>query len=129
MKPIKEDIGLLFLRIGLGGVFFIFAIDKFLDPARAIGWIPEWLPSMLPMSPESFILVLSAFEFIIGFLLLIGFGTKIAARLGAALFLSIIISWGFNEVMLRDAGLFFLALGIALVGPGNLSLDKLRKGG
>lgn len=129
MRPTKEDIGLLFLRIGLGGVFLIFAIDKFLDPARAIGWIPEWLLSMLPMSPQSFIILLSVFEFTIGLLLLIGFYATIAARLAAALLLGIIISWGFNEVMLRDAGLLFLALGIGFLGPGSLSLDKLRKGG
>ena len=36
----------------------------------------------------------------------------------------IIVSTGYNEIMIRDAGLLFLALGIATLGSGRWSIDE-----
>lgn len=124
----KEDTGLLLLRLGLGGVFVLFGIDKFFHPEFWSVFMPEWFFSFLPVEVFTFIYLLGVFEIIVGSAVLIGFYTKISAVICAAFLLGIIASLGFNDVMIRDAGLLFLALGIASLGAGSRSLDnKFRK--
>lgn len=124
----KEDVGRLLLRIGLGGVFFIFGLNKILDPVSAKGWVPPWLSTILPISVVTFIYILSIAEIIIGLLVLVGLYARASAAIASILLLSIILSWGLNEIMLRDAGIMFLALGITMLGPGNWSLDQKLRG-
>lgn len=120
----KEDIGRLLLRIGLGSVFLWFGIDKFFKPVAWTKWIPEWFNAFLPVDQFTFIYALGAFETLIGLLVLIGFCTRIVAVLAGLSLFGIIASWGLNEIMIRDAGLMFLAFGMALLGSGKLSLDE-----
>ncbi len=122
----KSTIGLLLLRIGLGGVFLWFGIDKFVHPAIWANYIPQWFPMLIPMS--TFILLLGVVETIVGALVLFGLFTKYAAAVSALMLIPIIISLGYNEIGVRDFGLFMLALGLAFLGAGKYSLDaKWRK--
>ena len=90
--------------------------------------MPGWFSSFLPVELFTFIYLLGVFEIIVGGLVLIGLYTKISAIICAVFLLGIIASLGFNDVMIRDAGLLFLALGIAALGAGEKSLDnKFRK--
>ncbi len=124
----KEDAGLLLLRLGLGGVFVWFGIDKFFHPQFWSVFMPEWFSSVLPVELFTFIYLLGMFELIVGGLVLIGLYAKISAIICAAFLLGIIASLGLNDVMIRDAGLLFLALGISALGAGSKSLDsKFRK--
>jgi len=120
----KEDLGLLFLRIGLGGVFLWFGIDKFFNPVFWTKWIPDWFGAVLPVDVFTFVYALGVFETFIGLLVLIGFYTRIAAGLAGVSLFGIIASWGLNEIMIRDTGLLFLALGIAVSGPGHWSIER-----
>ena len=124
----REDLCLLFFRIGLGGVFLYFGIDKFFRPLPWTKWIPEWFSALLPIDLFTFIYILGVVETIIGLMVLIGFFTRSASAVAAAFLIFLIASFGFNEIMIRDFGLMFLALGLAIIGPGCYSLDeKLKK--
>ncbi len=124
----KNDLGLLFLRLGLGGVFVWFGIDKFFHPNVWSAYMPGWFSSILPMGIFTFIYLLGVFEIIAGSLVLFGLYTRISAVICAVFLFGIICSLGLNDVMIRDAGLLFLALGIAMLGAGSRSLDsKFRK--
>ena len=120
----KRALGLLLLRLGLGGVFLWFGVDKFISPLNWIGWIPGWLSPLLPMSQYTFIYTLGVIEVITGVLVLVGYYTRIAAVVAGLQLLGIIISFGFNDIMIRDMGLLFLAASIVLLGAGTFSLDR-----
>ena len=115
----KEEIGLLFLRLGLGGVFLWFGIDKFINP-------DVW-SSLIPISGSAFLNVLGIVEILVGVLVLIGLFTRVFASVAALMLVGIIISiwtsFGFDYSIVRDGGLLFLALGIAFIGPGANSVD------
>lgn len=119
----RDELGLLLLRLGLGGVFIWFGIDKFFHPKLWSAYMPPWFSGILPVEMFTFIYLLGVFEIIVGLLVLIGLYTKFAAGISAAFLLGIIASLGLNEIMIRDVGLLFLALGIAVLGAGETSLD------
>ncbi len=117
----KNDLGLLLLRIGLAGVFLWFGIDKFFNSSAWQHFIPDWFPMLIPA--PAFILLLGVVETIVGALVLFGLFTRFAAGLAALMLIPIIISLGYNEIGVRDFGLFLLALGISALGAGKYSLD------
>lgn len=112
------------LRIGLGGVFLLFGIDKFFHPIMWINWVPSILFSVIPIGKTSFIFIVGASEAFLGLLVFIGYFARFAAGLSALHLLFILFAVGFNEIMIRDFGLFCLAFGLTCLGPGQYSLDK-----
>lgn len=114
------------LRIGLGGVFLWFGTDKFIHPDIWVNYIPQWFP--MPVSTAIFIFLLGIAESIMGAAVLAGFFTRAAATTAALMLIPIIISLGYNEIGIRDFGLFMLAVGIVFLGAGEFSVDKLRGG-
>ncbi len=122
----NEDVGKLLLRIGLGGVFLWFGIDKFVHPEIWLNYIPEWFPMLV--SEGLFINLLGIVESLIGFFVLVGFYSQLAAGIAALMLVPIIFSLGYNELMVRDVGLFFLAAGIAVLGSGRYSLIGMHGG-
>src|SRR5574342_1129191 len=123
----KSAIGLLLLRIGLGGVFLWFGTDKFIHPDIWVHYIPAWFPMLIPVS--LFVLLMGIAETLVGLLVLAGFYTRIAAGVAALMLIPILISLGYNEIGVRDFGLLMLALGIAFLGAGELSMDAKMRGG
>jgi len=121
----RHQIGLLVLRLGLGGVFLWFGTDKFLHPDIWTNYIPSWFPMLIPVS--IFIILLGIVETLLGLMLLTGFYTRVAAAIAALMLIPIIISLGYNEISVRDFGLLMLAVGIAFLGAGHLSIDSKRK--
>ncbi len=117
----KNALGLLLLRIGLASVFLWFGIDKFFNSSAWQNFIPDWFPMLMPA--EAFILLLGVVETIVGVLVLFGLFTRFAAGLAALMLIPIIISLGYNEIGVRDFGLFLLALGLSALGAGAYSLD------
>lgn len=109
----NEDVGKLLLRVGLGGVFVWFGVDKFFHPDLWINYIPLWFP----FASVSFIYVLGVVESLLGLLVLAGFG--LASLACALMLVPIMFSLGFNELFVRDFGLFCLALGIYFIGSGK----------
>jgi len=121
----KEDLGLFLFRVGLGGVFLWFGIDKFFRPMPWTQWIPPWFSGILPIGIVTFIYLLGVIETIVGLMVLTGLYTRLGAGLASALLFGIIVSVGYNEIMIRDAGLLFLALGIAMLGPGEWTVNRI----
>jgi uncharacterized membrane protein YphA (DoxX/SURF4 family) len=111
-------IALLLLRLGLGGVFLVFGIDKFFHPAMWSAYIPQWFPQV-----SYFIYIIGIVEAIIGICVLIGFKTRIVSGVAALMLLGIIASLGYSEITVRDAGLLMTAIAIVLLGAGEFSLD------
>lgn len=87
--------------------------------------MPEWFSSMLPTEPATFMYVMGVFELIVGLAVLLGIYARLAALISAVFLLGIIAGLGLvNEVAARDASILMLALGIAMLGPGNLSIGE-----
>jgi len=117
----KNTLGRLLLRIGLGGVFLWFGIDKFVHPDIWVNYIPDWFPMLIPVS--TFILLMGVVETLVGLFTLIGFYTRTSAVIAALMLIPILVSLGYNEIGVRDFGILLLAVGIAALGAGDFSLD------
>lgn len=117
-------LGLLLLRLGLGGVFLWFGVDKFLSPLVWMNWIPAWFLPYLGDSSSLFLYGLGAVEILLGLFVLLGYYSRWAAGGALLLLLGIVASFGLNEIMIRDLGLAFLALGIVALGPGAWSANR-----
>ena len=123
----KENIGRLLLRIGLGIVFIWFGIDKFLRPELWEGWIPILIQSILQSKVLTFLYFLGVFEVIIGVLVLVGFYTRVAAGIAALFLFAVVLSSFSGEILVRDIGLIFLALGIVVLGSEKYSVGYSKR--
>lgn len=122
---IKDALAAFILRLGLGGVFFWFGVDKCLDPESWQGWVPVFIQNRLPISMNLFLIGQGIAEAILGLFLVAGFLTRFSSFLCALILAAIIYFSGFNEVMVRDLGLLAMAFSMLAAGPGILSLDHL----
>lgn len=99
----------LFLRLGLAFVFLWFGIDKFIHPSYWLNaWLPSWFQSVLNflnISGLNFVYANGIFEVIIGLGFLFNIFVKLFAFLTVIFLLSITLSFGLNEVIVRDVGL------------------------
>ena len=100
----------LILTLGLAFVFIAFGIDKFINPEAWQGYVPLWLA--VPVIP--FLYVIGAIEILLGILLFVQKTARIAAIGCAALLIGIILTLGWNEIMIRDVGLFAMAIVLIL---------------
>ena len=106
----------LILRLGLAFVFLWFGIDKFIHPDYWINaWMPFWFQSILSrlgIGNLNFIYANGIFEVVIGLCFIFNIFVKLFALLTVLFLLSIIISFGLNEVLVRDVGLIGAALAL-----------------
>ena len=106
----------LFLRLGLALVFLWFGIDKFIHPDYWINaWTPLWLQSILNgmnIGNLNFIYANGIFEIILGLGFVFNIFVKLFALLTVIFLLIVILSFGLNEVIIRDAGLIGAALAL-----------------
>lgn len=125
---------LLSLRIGLGLVFVLFAIDKIMNPGGRIGEIMNiWY--LTPLfggsfdAARTFAFFLGIGELLMGLGMVIGFFTRTVALGGSIfLFLILVAYWGVPDIVYRDVGLLGASIALFLAGPGDKSLDsKLSK--
>lgn len=120
----------LVLRLAMSFVVLWFGFTQLVAPQTFMGYMPSWMPmmsSMMHVQPVSFITFNAVFEIIFGFLLLLGFFTRITAFL---LFLHIFfigINLGYNDIAIRDIGLSFALLAVCLQGPDEWCLDNRLK--
>ncbi len=122
--------GTLVARIGIAAVFLWFGIDKFVHTINWIGWVPEWMQSLIPMSMTNFMYMQGVIEAVIGFLLLIGYKVRFAGLLAVLTLAGVeiaMVGTGQTEMMLRDAGLLAASLSLFLTGSDCLSIDCLLK--
>ena len=114
----------LALRIGLAAVLFWFAINQFIDAEKWSGLLPELITFI---SPVTVVYINAVVEIILGSLILLGLFTRIAALIFSIHLVFIILSLGYGPSAVRDVGLLFASLSLALSGSNYLSLDNILK--
>lgn len=106
----------LLLRLGLAFVFLWFGIDKFIHPDYWINaWLPLWFQGILGrlgIGNLNFIYANGIFEVVIGLGLVFNIFVKFLAFLIILFLLFVILSFGLNEVIVRDVGLIGAALAL-----------------
>ena len=78
------------------------------------------------LSAAGIIVVNGIFETVIGLMLLAGVFVRFSAALLALHLLGIMVTLGYNDVMIRDFGIFIALISTVLHGEDNLSLTRLR---
>ena len=114
---------LFVVRLGIAVVFLWFGMDKFFRPLVWFGFVPEFAVGLNPLSPSAFMYVQGVVETALGFLLLIGFFTRIASVAAAFIMLLVVVSLGFNDLGIRDFAVFCIAVALSLSDPVKPSLD------
>ena len=117
----------IFLRIGVGVVFFLFGVDKFFHVQNWIAYLPTWIMPFLPVSAELFMYIHGVIEALLGFFLIIGFWSRTAGFVCAIMLFIFTISLGYNEISIRDFGLFLGALALSLREQMKWSMDSWMK--
>lgn len=106
----------LFIRLGLAFVFLWFGIDKFVHPSYWLNaWLPSWFQAVLNflnINGLNFVYANGIFEIIVGLGFLFNIFVKLFAFLTILFLLSIVLSFGLNEVIVRDVGLIGAALAL-----------------
>ncbi len=111
----------LLLRIGLAFAFLYAAIGSFLAPDSWIGFFPPFLRNIFP--PNLLLVGFSVYEILLGLWLLWGGYAFYSASLAVLTLLGIIIpNLGALDIIFRDVGLLFAALGLAV-----LNYNKIRE--
>ncbi|MBI2548210.1 DoxX family membrane protein [Candidatus Woesearchaeota archaeon] len=133
----------MILRLGLSIVFLWFGITQLVNPESFLGYIPQWLYPhpldmmhehplqmfhQLPLTPHLIIMGNGIIEIILGGMLLLGLLTRIVALLLMGHLLVIMLGLGYNDIAVRDFGLFIATLSVFLHGPDQWCVDfRLQK--
>ena len=113
------------LRIGLAFVLFWFSFNQFSSPESWSGLVPNYLSFI---STINVVYMNASFELIIGTLLLLGLFTRIVAAIFTLHLIPIILTLGIDSPSaIRDIGILFATLSLALSGSDYLSLDSVLK--
>ncbi len=108
----------LVMRFSLGFVFLWFGISEILNPRYWSGYVPQMAIELLPIPILPFVQMHGAVLVFLAICLIFRFYLKYVGVLAILVLLSIIgglISMnGFDEIVVRDIGLFGLALAIWL---------------
>ena len=117
----------IFLRTGVGIVFLLFGIDKFFHVQNWMAYIPAWLSQYVPTDLTVFMYLQGVIEALLGTFLIIGFWSRTAGFVCAIMLLIFTISLGYNEISIRDFGLFLGALALSLREQIKWSIDGWMK--
>lgn len=112
-------------RVALAVVLLWFGESELTDPHSWVGYIPTFLPHLLP--PVWMILIHGWVLFVLGGLVLLGLFTRQVAWLSVLVLLSILMSvigpGGDSSLFIRDLGLLGLGIIVALDPTRVLSWD------
>lgn len=114
------------LRVGIGAVIIWFSLQQLSDPSSWITYLPSWIESV-PVSQINFIYLNGWFELVLGIFLIMGFYTRIVAFFLSLHLLSIVLTVGYNEIGVRDFGIFVGLVSIFLHGRSNWSADEFSE--
>ena len=115
--------GLFVIRAGIAGVLFWFGFQELLAPEDWVGYVPDWIVSLGMLSSGAIVLLNGTLEVLCGILILLGVFTRPAALIMGLHLALIALSLGNNATAVRDWGLAFASIGLALTGGGALSLE------
>ena len=117
MKQIAKQYPLV-MRIFLGFVLLWFGVSEIFDPKYFSGYIPQIIAGAFPQSVLVLVQIHGVTLFLLSLCLFFRFHLRYSGILILLILLSIILGLisisGFNEIVVRDIGLFGLALSIWL---------------
>ena len=124
----------LFLRLGLGFIFFWSGLSKIVSPESAIGVCTnrgeaiDLVSSLywLPFDPTAFVWVQSYLELFLGAALLLGLWVRLSALVGVIVFLLFFVILDFALVW-KNIGLLSAALALLASESDKFSLDSYFK--
>ncbi|MBP9668821.1 MAG: DoxX family membrane protein [Candidatus Pacebacteria bacterium] len=117
-------LGLLIIRVGLSGVLLWFGSQQLLSPQDWVGYIPSEVLTLTPVGAQTWVLLNGSAEIALGTLIFLGVFVHFAALVMGLHLALIAYSLGYTAVGVRDWGLAFALLGLALTGGGMLSAQQ-----
>jgi uncharacterized membrane protein YphA (DoxX/SURF4 family) len=123
-KRVYDDLVPLLLRVGLGGAFLASGIvDKFLVYPQALEAVDKYhLTSLIPVSPELWVVGAGLVESALGLAILLGVMTRASATVGFAV-LTLAVFGLPDDPILAHVGLFGLCSILVVLGAGRWSVD------
>lgn len=111
------------LRLGLAAVMVWFGVSQLVNTAAWVGIIPSWALSLSGLDASMIARSNGVFEIITGTLLAVGIFTRWVAAVLFVHLLVITFNLGMTAVGVRDFGLSFSMLALALFGSDKYSFD------
>lgn len=115
------------LRFALVLVYIWFAVSQITNAAAWTGLVPSWATGVSGMSAQTIVNLNGWFEVVAGTLLALGVRVRWVAALLFLHLLVITTHLGFTAVGVRDFGLSFATLAVALYGDDMWSLTYKRE--
>ena len=110
----KSELISVSLRAGLGIVFLYSAISSFLQPTNWIGFVPDFVE--LIMSKETFLIIFSIFELILGILILSNYKTFATSIISSITIFAITIgNIGALEIIFRDFAILLMSIALNIL--------------
>lgn len=110
------------LRFALVLVYIWFAVSQITNAAAWVGLVPSWATGLSGLNAETIVNLNGWFEVVAGTLLALGVRVRWVAALLFLHLLVITAHLGFTAVGVRDFGLSFATLAVALYGDDMWSL-------
>ena len=111
------------LRYAMSAVILWFGFQQFLHPDVWTAYVPDSIVATTGVSAMVFVHINAVFEVLFGFLLLIGWQTRIVALLIGLHLLDIMYVVGYGEIGVRDFGLAMATLVVFMNGSDFLSVS------
>ena len=125
-EPRYDDLVPLLARLGLGGAFVASGIgDKLLIYEQALAAVDKYgLTSVVPVSPELWVVGAAALETALGLAILFGVLTRFGAVLGFVVLTLAVFALP-DDPVIAHVGLFGLSSVLVVLGGGRWSLDAI----
>ncbi len=108
------------LRWSIAAVFLWFGIAQLSDPSTFLSYAPAWIG----LEPSTLVLLNGALDTSLGTLLLIGVYPSLVGGVAVVHMLGIVVSLGYNQVTVRDAGLMLATVVITLNGADEYCVTE-----
>ncbi len=113
------------LRLALAGVYLWFGSSQLLNTGMWLGIVPSWATGLSGLSASTIVHLNGVFEIIAGVLLVFGLYVRWVALFLFLHMIPIAASLGLSSIAVRDTGLTFATLSIALYGNDRWSLSPM----
>ncbi len=117
----------LLLRFSLSAVFLWFGISQLTDPQTWAGIVPSWATNLSGLDASLIVKMNGIFEVLASILLIIGILVRYVAGLLAIHLFVIASGFGLSPTGVRDFGLAFATLSVALSGEDKWCLARKNR--
>jgi|SRR3989344_387551 len=112
----------MLVRYATGLVFLLIGLDQLTKPDLWASYFPTSLP--FGMSVANAVFYNGIFDTLIGILLIVGLLTRLFAAIAALHLIGVIYTLGYNDIAIRDIGIFLAALSVFFYGSDAWSIDR-----